>query len=147
MTRATRFPPEITELLGHYVYLYINPLNDKLFYVGKGKGNRVFEHLFETSESEKTNTIREIRRLGAEPQIELLRYGMSEREAALVEATIIDLVGTSQLSNKVRGYHSRSYGRTSVDDLLTAYTAHSVEIHHKVILITINRLYRSDMTP
>lgn len=147
MTQATQFPPEITEILGHYVYLYINPLNEELFYVGKGVGNRVFEHLFETTVSEKTNIISEIRRQGAEPKIELLRYGLSERESALIEATIIDLIGTSQLSNKVRGIDSRSYGRISVDELVTILSAEPVEIRHNVILITINRLYRGDMTP
>jgi hypothetical protein len=33
------------EKLGYYVYLLIDPRNDKVFYVGKGKGNRVNQHL------------------------------------------------------------------------------------------------------
>lgn len=147
MQYVTKFPSEITELLGHYVYLYINPVTKKVFYVGKGVGNRAFEHLDETSESEKTNIIDEIRQQGKEPQIELLRYDLSERESALIEASIIDYVGTDRLSNKVRGYDSRSYGRISVDELVTLLSAEPAEIRHKVVLITINRLYRGDMSP
>ena len=30
--------------LGYYVYALINPINNKPFYIGKGKENRVFSH-------------------------------------------------------------------------------------------------------
>ena len=140
------FPPEVSAKLGHYVYLYINPFSDAVFYIGKGIGNRAIQHLSETSDSEKNARINEIRRLGREPRIEILRYGLSESEASLVEASIIDLIGTDQLTNKVRGLHSRSFGRVSVEDILTTYTAKPVKISHKVILITINKLYRSRMS-
>jgi hypothetical protein len=141
------FPPEVSAKLGHYVYLYINPFSDEVFYIGKGKGNRAFQHLSESKESEKTEQIRAIQQRGKEPRIEILRYGLSEREAALVEASAIDLIGTEALSNKVRGYHSRSYGRVSAKELAVTFTAETVEIRHKVILIIINRLFRSGMSP
>ena len=140
------FPPEVTEQLGHYVYLYIDPITDELFYIGKGVGNRAFQHLSETNESEKVARIQEIRRQGKEPRIEILRYGLTETEAALVEASVIDLLGTELLTNKVRGYHSRSFGRVSADEIITTFTAQPVEINHNVILIIINRLYRSTMS-
>jgi hypothetical protein len=140
------FPPEVIEQLGHYVYLYIDPDTDQPFYIGKGVGNRVFAHLDETSESKKVAKIQALREQGKAPKIELLRYGLSEREATLVEAAVIDFVGTDRLTNKVRGYHSRSYGRISAEEILTTFTAQPVEISHKVILITINRLYRSNMS-
>ena len=38
------FSPEISEKLKFYVYHLIDPRNGETFYVGKGKGNRVFAH-------------------------------------------------------------------------------------------------------
>jgi hypothetical protein len=40
--------------LKYYVYIYSNPKTDEIFYVGKGKGNRVFAHLQEQSDGKKT---------------------------------------------------------------------------------------------
>ncbi len=141
------FTPEIIEKLGHYVYLYLDPDTDEIFYIGKGIGNRVFAHLSDSAESEKTRRIAAIRQRGREPRIELLRYGLSEHEAALVEASAIDLFGTEALTNKVRGTDSRSYGRVSIEDIVLTYSAETAVIAHPLILITINRLYRSHMTP
>ena len=39
------FPPEVQGILGIYVYRLIDPRNGQTFYVGKGKGNRVFQHM------------------------------------------------------------------------------------------------------
>lgn len=39
-----RFPEEVCEKLGNYVYRLIDPRNGETFYVGKGKNNRVFDH-------------------------------------------------------------------------------------------------------
>jgi len=39
------FPPEVFEKLGYYVYRLIDPRNGETFYVGKGRGNRVFDHI------------------------------------------------------------------------------------------------------
>ena len=38
------FPEEVSEKLKWYVYRLIDPRNGETFYVGKGRGNRVFEH-------------------------------------------------------------------------------------------------------
>ena len=39
------FPPGVIEHLGWYVYRLIDPRDGSTFYVGKGKGNRVFAHM------------------------------------------------------------------------------------------------------
>ena len=45
MKEITKFSDETAERLGYYVYRLIDPRNGRTFYVGKGKGNRVFEHI------------------------------------------------------------------------------------------------------
>ena len=41
----TKFTKEVSDHLENYVYRLIDPRNGETFYVGKGKGNRVFDHV------------------------------------------------------------------------------------------------------
>lgn len=138
---------EIKDILKSYVYVYIDPRNGEVFYIGKGTGNRLFSHLSDQSDTEKVTRIKEIQKDGKEPQIDILRYGLSNSEAALVEAAAIDLTGKMNLTNRVSGYHAGSFGRITSQELLTILSAKSVRVRHKAILITSNVLYRSNMTP
>ena len=106
-----KITPEVAAKLKSYVYVYSDPRNGKPFYIGKGRGNRVFSHLDDTSETDKVAAIASIRESGREPRIDILRYGLNEEEALLVEAAAIDLIGLSKLSNQVAGHHSASFGR------------------------------------
>ena len=54
-----KFSNETKEALGHYVYVYSDPDTKKPFYVGEGKGDRVFNHLYDQSESDKVQKIKE----------------------------------------------------------------------------------------
>ena len=56
----------------YYVYVYIDPRNFEEFYYGKGKGNRKEAHLFEDSDSEKSNRIKEITKEGLKPIIKVI---------------------------------------------------------------------------
>ncbi len=140
-----QFAPEVAEALGSYVYIYIDPRDHKPFYIGKGVGNRAFSHLLEDDESDKVARIREIRESGDKPLIEILRHGLTDDQAALVEASAIDLLGLDSLTNKCRGLHARSLGRVSAEDVLLSYTAKPADCTDPLMLITINRLYRSGM--
>ena len=39
------FTQEVVEVLGCYVYRLIDPRNGETFYVGRGRGQRVFDHV------------------------------------------------------------------------------------------------------
>lgn len=138
---------DIAAILKSYVYVYIDPRDGKPFYIGQGQGNRLYSHLGDPTDSEKVARIAEIRRHGQEPRIDILRYGLSASEAALVEAAAIDLIGKANLTNRVAGHHRSSFGRITSQELLTLLTAEPVKVWHKALLITVNKLYRSDMTP
>ncbi|MCG8563917.1 MAG: hypothetical protein MI747_02440 [Desulfobacterales bacterium] len=137
---------ELEAILKYYVYVYSDPRTHVPFYIGKGKGNRVFDHLGDIRDSQKVRLIEELRSSGVEPQIEILRYGLTEREALLVEAAAIDLIGLSSLTNKNSGHHSRSYGRINSRDLMDMVRRDPVDVRHKVVLMTINKLYTSTMS-
>lgn len=137
---------DICIFLKSYVYLYIDPRDNQLFYIGKGVGNRLFSHLDDDKDSNKNQRIADIRKAGKEPVIDFLRYGLTDLEATLVEASAIDLVGLKNLTNIQSGHHARSYGRISSKEIIMMLTAKPIEVTHKAILITINKLYRSNMS-
>ena len=56
----------------YYVYVYYDPRNYKLFYVGKGKGGRKQSHLRDFSQSEKVEIIKAIESENLEPIIKVI---------------------------------------------------------------------------
>jgi len=140
------FTPKAIERLKYYVYLYVDPRDGQPFYIGKGKGNRCFAHLGDQSETEKVERIREIRKLGLEPEIEILKHGMTETEALLVESTAIDLLDVRKLTNRVRGHGARHGSRASVNEIAARLDAEPAEIRHPSMLIVIRNEYRHDLT-
>ena len=53
MSRSTEFVKNAIDELQYYVYIYSDPETKIPFYIGKGKGNRCFNHLFQTGESKQ----------------------------------------------------------------------------------------------
>lgn len=117
MRKINEFSNSIIEELNYYVYLYSDPDTKIPFYIGKGKGNRCFNHLFEEADNAKRKKIKEIQARGKEPLIEILCYGMNEETAFKVEAAAIDLIGMPNLTNRQKGNHSTLVGRMDVNDL------------------------------
>ena len=142
-----KFPPAVLNELKYYVYLYSNPVTNEIFYVGKGKGNRVFSHLDDTKESEKVDYIRKLGAQGLEPKIEILIHGLEDEKTALrVESSVIDLIGIENLTNKQSGYESSTFGRMSLAQLRSAYEKKKVDITEPSILIRINKAFRYSMS-
>ena len=99
------FTQEVIEQLQYYVYRLIDPRTGQTFYVGKGKGNRLYAHIndalknyagetyIDAEEDEisaKIKQIREIKNSGLEVIHVIQRYGLTEKEAFEVEAALID---------------------------------------------------------
>jgi hypothetical protein len=141
-------PAIVCERLGFYVYVYVDPRDGEVFYVGKGQGDRALAHLSDGSESRKAQRIAAILAAGYAPQIDVLVHGLPTEEAAYrVEAAAIDLFGLSRLTNEVRGMESGRLGRMQLQELINLYAAVPVEVTHPAILVRVNRLYRYGMTP
>jgi hypothetical protein len=135
--------PGMAEKLGYYVYLYVDPRNGKVFYIGKGKDERCLDHLFEDDDHPKVQRIRDIFAAGLEPRIEMLAHGLrTEQEAYNIEAAAIGLLGLENLTNRVVGKDSLRFGRKGLSELEGYYAAKPVKITDPVILIRINQLYR-----
>jgi len=138
-----KFPSPVIHELKYYVYIYSHPTTNEIFYVGKGKGNRVFSHLDDQSESQKVKYIRELRSQNLEPKIEILIHGLEDETTALrVEASIIDLLKINNLTNKQGGYKSALFGRMSLEQINSAYDKQKIDIVEPSILIRINKAFR-----
>ena len=111
-------PAHIHDHLKHYVYVYRDPRDGVIFYIGKGQKNRAFSHLNDDKEGAKSSRISAIRSAGLEPEIAFLAHGLEDEMTALkVEAAAIDLLGLNFLTNDVRGHESAEYGLMTLDQL------------------------------
>lgn len=139
------FSNAVCERIGYYVYILKDPRNDSIFYVGKGKGNRLFQHvqcaLENATDNDKYNLIREIHKDGKEVEHFILRHGLEEKLALEIESTIIDLLGIENLTNSVKGHDTWERGLKTVDEVIQHYDAKAVTFDEPCIIININRLY------
>ncbi len=142
------FSLKVARELGYYVYRLIDPRNGETFYVGKGKNNRVFDHVHDRlslSEvaaeegkadriSEKISTIREIKLAGLEVVHVIHRHGLTESAALQVESALIDVY--PGLTNEMRG-HDAARGPANALQLIAEYGAPEMKIQngHKILII------------
>ena len=140
------FSSFVSDKLKSYVYLYSHPITGEIFYVGKGKNNRVFAHLEDTSECEKVTYIQNLEKQGLSPKLEILIHGLDDEVALKVESSIIDLLGINKLTNRQSGYKSKEVGRMSIEQVSSVYDTNPVTITEPSILIRINQAFRYSMS-
>lgn len=147
------FNTSVHEALGHYVYCLVDPRDKRIFYIGKGQGNRVFAHcndaLNEDSESLKLNTIRDIHRAGMEVSHYIIRHRLSEEEAFMLESALIDFLTyphfnlEAVLTNIVCGHHQWDEGIKTVEEIQTIYDCQPIEVgdNEGILLVSLNRSF------
>lgn len=144
------FSEEVSRKLGNYIYRLIDPRNGETFYVGKGTGNRVFQHAndpknmrFVEGEDDlttKLHRIREIRTAGLAVIYLIHRHDVPDQAIFEVEAAVID--SFPGLSNSQGGHGSGSKGPMSILEINNKYALPEIdwEPTEKLILLNINRL-------
>jgi hypothetical protein len=156
MSNIRRFSAGVTHYLGSYVYLLIDPNqknNGGVFYVGKGRGNRVFTHLKMADQTKRIDThrdfrkLRKIRRIGSDNVgVRILRHGLSDDEALAVEASAIDLLGLEELHNLQGGHGSRKVGLMNLWQIEAKYGATDLDFKslggRRIVFIKVNRGYK-----
>lgn len=144
---SERFTPEISERLKTYVYRLIDPRNGETFYVGKGKGNRVFAHIHdelgaapadgEDDVSNKLRRVRDIRLAGFEVAHVIHRHGMDDATAFHVESALMDAY--AGLTNIAGGSGGSEFGAMHAKEIVRRYAAKPAVFKHRAILISVNR--------
>jgi len=142
---APDLPLEAAERLGpYYVYVLVDPSDESVFYVGKGSKQRLLAHgraadlaVHEAPKSGKVLRIRAIRSAGHEPRVDVVRHGLEESQALLVEAALID--SFDGLTN-VAGGHGVGQGRKPLSEYVALYGADPVAADAPpVVLIRVGR--------
>ena len=148
------FKQSVIEGLKCYVYVLVDPRNNCIFYVGKGSGNRVYQHaqaaLAEDSPSLKLSTIRELKVLGLDVKYYIIRHNLSEQEAYLVESSIIDLLTYPAfnkgniLTNIVSGHHKWNEGIKTDEEINILYDCPKIEPipGDRLLLVSLNNSYQ-----
>ena len=98
----------IVNTKSYYVYVYIERRNFEEFYYGKGSGSRKSAHLSGDSDTQKAKRISAIKKAGLEPIIKVIAKGLTEKEAFLVEKTLIWKLGRN-LTNKSSGHFADKF--------------------------------------
>jgi len=81
----------------YYVYGLIDPRDNSIFYIGKGKGKRVHQHFAEKtdyhSNIEKLGIIEEIKKISQEVPFTMIGENLSEESSFLLERILIYRIG------------------------------------------------------
>lgn len=143
------FDQKTIEKIGYYVYALIDPRNEKPFYIGKGVGNRVFNHLQcaleQVTVNDKYNMIRTIAQEKCEIKHIIIRHGLNEHQAFEIESTLIDLLNyfDFDITNEVAGHNTYESGIMTTNEIIRLHNAQPLTVlEDLVIIININKTYK-----
>lgn len=147
------FDPKTTVELKCYVYLLVDPVTKTPFYVGKGTGNRVFNHLQNAKDGRKgTEKLKEIRHIleqNLEVEHVIVRHGLNDKTAFNIEAALIDTFKyipdfkTFVRGNIQGGTNSIEKGLMSAQEIIRKYNAEPLDsIAKDCVIININSSYK-----
>ena len=144
------FDEKTQQELKSYVYMLLDPQENKPFYVGKGNNNRVFEHMCRALTDTDISTFKydKIREIVEDKKQTvhhiIVRHGLTDREALQVEASLIDTLihcGLG-LTNQQGGHNSIEKGLMTSEAIIQKYNAEPLdEIANDCVLININNSY------
>lgn len=135
----------------YYVYVYSDPDTRRPFYVGKGRKDRVLEHLKHPDKrTDKGRKILEVLARGKKPIIEIVNFGLSEDAAFAAEAAMISYLGTGNaLTNQREGKGSYKLHADYLD-FMKLGDGHPLKYKTKrgktVLLLSLNRAYVPGMS-
>ena len=154
MNKEKAFKQSVIESLKSYVYVLVDPRDNRIFYVGKGTGNRVYQHvqaaLTDDTQSLKLSTIREIIALGLEVKYYIIRHNLTEQEAYLVESSIIDVLTYRDLNkdniltNIVCVLHQWNEGIKTDEEINILYDCPKIKPvpGDRLLLVSLNKSYK-----
>lgn len=155
MAAEVRIPGEVAAALRYYVYVLRDPRDGRVFYVGKGIGDRINAHVREAgedpeSERAKLRQINDIEAAGHSVELLFLRTGIVQEETAfIVEQAVIDAFAADHhpLTNLVRGHHSGAEGLASLPAVVARLQAAPCPpIPFPVIMVKIQAGWRPDFS-
>ena len=148
MIQRKKYKTVLSEI-GYYIYALCEIIGeDRIpFYIGKGKSDRCLQHLDTEDDDPRSKKIKSLikhDRLG----IDIIRHGIkTDREAKIIEATCIDLLGVGNLTNKVRG-SGVDMGRVTLEEIHSLRSGKTIKIKskHAGIAFLLNSTYKSGMS-
>jgi hypothetical protein len=136
-----RLSDPVHERLGYYVYRLVDRRTSETFYVGKGKGGRLLQHVTDArmtdTETRKLRRIREIEAEGGRVSFLIHRHGLTEKEAFEVEAALIDAYPGAL--NEADGHYNRDRGCMPLSELISIYDPPKIAITEPAVLINIGQ--------
>ncbi len=147
------FKQSVKEALAYYVYALVAPRDNKIFYIGKGKDDRVFQHvaaaIVDNGCDLKLDTIRSVKSEGKEVIHYIIRHNLEEKEAYLVASALIDMLTypefnhNNQLTNLIAGRHQWDEGIKSIDEINAIYDCSKIEVKDgdNILLVNLNKSY------
>ena len=157
-----KFNAKVLEKLGYYVYALIDPFDNKIFYVGQGTNNRVFEHFSEAENclnstktfnqlSSKVIRILDIWKNTEDVQWLILAHKLpiDNNVSDYVESAIVDGLAESQNGETLNEVSPPNSSRLLADDLdaMAAAFVNPLTPHSNVFIFPIQNTLNIGVSP